>query len=84
MRALRTRSSCDPTTANSCEQVVLGLLPLLARGRPHEVDEPQERVLHVTTEDVEVGDQALGGDIRRVLGGRCAGRLQVRTRRCAA
>ena len=56
-------------------------LAVRAERRAQDVDEPAERVLDLAAEDVEVRDRELRVDVRRVGGGRRAGRLQVEVAR---
>ena len=84
VRALRTRSSCDPPRRTAAA----GGSCACSRSSPavalHQVDEPQEGVLDVAAEDVEVGDQASGRRHRWGRPPRPRGRPGGRRRRCAA
>ena len=61
--------------AEEPEQVLARLVALVAGRTADQLDQPDERVLHVAAEHVEVGDHGLGVDVVGVGGaprpGRC-------------
>ena len=60
------------------QQVLAGLVALVAGGPAHQVDQPVERVLDVPAEHVEVGDQGLRVDVVGV-GAAAASRAALRS-----
>ena len=50
-----------------------GGVPLVTGEPAHQVEQPGERVLDVTAEQVEVGDRGLRGHVVRLVGGGLAG-----------
>ena len=62
-----------PDDLEQLEQVLPGGVAVVVAGGPDGVDQPDERVLDVATEQVEVGDEGLGGDVRRSSRGGGAG-----------
>ena len=60
--------------AEEPEQVLARLVALVAGRTADQLDQPDERVLHVAAEHVEVGDQRLGVDVVGVRGARRPGR----------
>src|SRR5690349_14891297 len=67
--------------AEEAEEVLAGLVAVVAGGTTDQVDEAVERVLDVAAEHVEIGDQRLGVDVVGVRGGGVAGGVEVGTLR---
>ena len=66
-----------PDGGEETEQVLAGPVAVVARGAPHQVDQPGERVVDMAAEQVEVGREGLRRDVVGVGRGRVTGGVQV-------